>query len=85
MLDGVVTDDASVLNARLEEGERFYKLRAPHGPLDGQTPMSGCGSIRKPRCKQRLSVAHPKRERPPLTEVRHPGLSVSLRNSHARK
>jgi transposase InsO family protein len=38
MLDGVVIDDASVLNAKLEEWERFYNFDRPHGALDGQTP-----------------------------------------------
>jgi transposase InsO family protein len=38
MLDGVVVDDASVLNAKLEEWERFYNFDRPHGSLGGQTP-----------------------------------------------
>jgi transposase InsO family protein len=38
MLDGIVIDDASVLNAKLEEWERFYNFERPHGSLEGQTP-----------------------------------------------
>ncbi|MEX0874079.1 MAG: IS481 family transposase [Actinomycetota bacterium] len=38
MLDGVVIDDASVLNAKLEEWERYYNFDRPHGGLGGQTP-----------------------------------------------
>ena len=38
LLDGVVIDEASVLNAKLEEWERFYNFERPHGGLGGQTP-----------------------------------------------
>jgi transposase InsO family protein len=38
MLDGVVIDDAGLLNVRLKEWEDFYNFHGPHGALGGQTP-----------------------------------------------
>ncbi len=38
LLDGVVIDEASVLNDKLEEWERFYDFERPHGALGGRTP-----------------------------------------------
>jgi transposase InsO family protein len=38
MLDGVVIDDANVVNQKLQEREDFYNFHRPHGGLDGQTP-----------------------------------------------
>ena len=38
LLEGVVIDDARVLNDKLREWEDFYNYHRPHGGLDGQTP-----------------------------------------------
>jgi transposase InsO family protein len=38
MLDGVVIDDAKVLNTKLREWEDYYNYHRPHGGLGGQTP-----------------------------------------------
>jgi Integrase core domain len=38
MLEGVVIDDTSVFNDKLQEWEDFYNFNRPHGALGGQTP-----------------------------------------------
>jgi transposase InsO family protein len=38
LLDGVVIDDASVFNDKLQQWEDYYNYHRPHGGLDGQTP-----------------------------------------------
>ncbi len=38
LLEGVVVDDAAILNAKLREWEQFYNFERPHAALDGQTP-----------------------------------------------
>ncbi len=39
MLDGVVIDDAKVLNIKLREWEDYYNYHRPRGGLGGQTPI----------------------------------------------
>jgi hypothetical protein len=50
LLDGVVIDDAQVLNDELGEWEDFYNYHRPHGSLDGQTPMNDASSAPRPGC-----------------------------------
>src|SRR6266581_4049968 len=38
LLEGVVVDDAAILNAKLREWEQFYNFERPHAALAGQTP-----------------------------------------------
>jgi transposase InsO family protein len=38
LLDGVVIDDTTVCNDKLQEWETFYNYHRPHGGLGGQTP-----------------------------------------------
>ena len=43
MLDGVVIDDAKILNTKLREWEDYYHYHRPHGGLGGQTPSERLG------------------------------------------
>jgi len=38
MLEGVVIDDATLFNEKLQEWENFYNYNRPHAALNGQTP-----------------------------------------------
>jgi transposase InsO family protein len=38
ILDGIVIDQAELVNNKLQKWEDFYNFNRPHGGLNGQTP-----------------------------------------------